>query len=155
MRQFFASGFGLCAWLLASMAFAGPQFVNKKNHSIDGYDVVAYFTQSKPVKGDKNISAQWNGALWLFASEENKALFLASPEKYAPAYDGHCAFAAAQGKKVKVDPTAWKIVEGRLFLNYSDGVQKRWEKDIPGFIKDGDANWSELEAKPAASPGFF
>lgn len=143
------------ALFLSVASFAGPQFVDKKNRAVAGYDTVAYFTESKPVKGDSAISAEWNGATWLFSSQENKELFVASPEKYAPAYDGHCAFAAAQGDKVKVDPTAWTIVDGVLYLNYNAKVRTRWEQDIPGFIADADANWPELAKKRAAKPGFF
>lgn len=151
----------LSGWLLMVTAFfaattvAGPEFVNKKNQAIDGYDTVAYFTQSDAVKGKESISAEHNGATWLFASEDNKALFLANPGQYAPAYDGHCAFAAAQGNKVKVDPKAWEIVDGVLYLNYNKKVQNRWLKDVDDFIAQGDANWPELESKPAASPGWF
>ncbi len=57
--------------------------------AIKGYDTVAYFTMGKPVKGSEKFSHEWNGAKWLFSSEEHLNLFAASPEKYAPQYGGY------------------------------------------------------------------
>lgn len=138
-----------CALVFASLSFAGEQYT-KRGYAVSGYDAVAYFTVGEPTKGDKKISAEWNGAKWLFSSEANKELFLASPEKYAPAYDGHCAFAAGIGKKVSAKPTLWKIIDGRLFLNFSKAANDRWLENPESYIKDGDENWQELGKKPAA-----
>jgi YHS domain-containing protein len=112
-----------------------------------GYDVVAYFREGKPVAGASRFSHEWQGATWRFASAANRDAFAAEPEKFAPAYGGHCAWAAAQGYKAKGDPQHWRIVDGRLFLNYNADVQGKWEKDIPGFIKAGDAGWPEVVRK--------
>ncbi len=139
----------LIAILFSSSLFAGEQFM-RKGYAVSGYDTVAYFTDGKPVKGDKTIVAQWNNAKWIFSSEKNKALFLENPEKYAPAYDGHCAFAAGVGKKVSAKPTLWKIIDGRLFLNFSKAANTRWLENPESYIEDGDKNWTELEKKPAA-----
>jgi len=136
--------------LFASNSFAGEQYT-KKGYAVSGYDTVAYFTLSAPTKGEKTISTEWNNATWLFSSEENKDLFLANPTKYAPAYDGHCAFAAGVGKKVKARPDLWKVLDGRLFLNYNKASNSRWLENPEDYIKDGDINWKEsLGAKPAA-----
>ncbi|MGH1440093.1 MAG: YHS domain-containing (seleno)protein [Cellvibrionaceae bacterium] len=135
--------------LFATQSFAGEQYI-KKGYAVTGYDTVAYFTVGAPTKGDKNISTEWNGATWLFSSEENKNLFIANPEKYAPAYDGHCAFAAGIGKKVSARPDLWKIIDGRLFLNYSKAANNRWLENPESYIKDGDVNWVDLSKKPAA-----
>jgi hypothetical protein len=71
-------------------------------------------------------------------------MFAAEPEKYTPQYGGYCAWAVAQGTTAGIDPEAWKIVDGKLYLNYSEQVQKDWEQDIPGFITQADANWPQL-----------
>lgn len=135
--------------LFTMTSHAGEQYT-KRGYAVSGYDTVAYFTVGKPTKGDKKISTEWNGAKWLFSSEENKQLFLANPTKYAPAYDGHCAFAAGIGKKVSAKPTLWKIVDDRLFLNFNKSANNRWLENPEGYIKDGDVNWEELGKKPAA-----
>ncbi|AFY38172.1 YHS domain-containing protein [[Leptolyngbya] sp. PCC 7376] len=109
--------------------------------AIKGTDPVAYFTDSQAVEGSAEFAYEWNGAKWHFASAENRDLFSADPEKYAPQYGGHCAWAAAQGNVAPIDPTAWSIVDGKLYLNFNDKIQARWEKDIPGFIADADAKW--------------
>jgi len=136
-------------FIFSSLSFAGEQYT-KRGYAVSGYDPVAYFTIGEPTKGDKNISAEWNDVKWLFSTEEHKNLFLANPEKYAPAYDGHCAFAAGIGKKVSAKPTLWKIIDDRLFLNFSKAANKRWLDNPESYIKDGDENWKELGEKPAA-----
>ncbi len=113
--------------------------------ALKGYDPVAYFTESKPVKGSKDFSFKWMDAVWRFASEGNLAQFKQEPEKYAPQYGGYCAWAVSQGYTADIDPQAWKIIDERLYLNYSLKVQKKWEKDISGFIQKADANWPGLK----------
>lgn len=115
--------------------------------AVRGTDVVAYFTQGRPVAGRAEFAHAWRGATWRFASAANRDLFAADPERYAPAYGGFCAFAVSEGYTAPIDPAAWKIVEGRLFLNYDRSVQRRWERDIPGRIARGDANWPRLAAQ--------
>jgi YHS domain-containing protein len=112
-----------------------------------GHDVVAYFREGKPVRGVSRFTHEWRGATWRFASAANRDAFAANPEAFAPAYGGHCAWAAAQGYKAKGDPDNWRIVDGRLFLNYNTDVQQKWEKDIPGFIASADSKWAETSRK--------
>ncbi len=109
--------------------------------AVGGYDPVAYFKGGTPVKGDDAFEFDYKGATWRFASAENLAAFKAAPDRYAPQYGGYCAWAAAQGYTAKGDPRNWKIVNGKLYLNFNDDIQKKWEKDIPGFIAKGDRNW--------------
>ncbi len=109
-----------------------------------GYDVVAYFTVGRPVKGDAKFVTQWKGVTWQFSSAGNLAKFKANPAAYAPQYGGYCAWAAANGYTAKGDPLQWKIVGGKLYLNYNAEIQSRWVKDIPGFIRKGDANWPAI-----------
>ncbi len=111
------------------------------NVAINGYDPVAYFTMSKPVEGNADFSSQWNDATWYFTSAENKAMFDASPEKYAPQYGGYCAYAVSTGATASTVPEAWSIVDGKLYLNYSLGVRTRWQSDTAGYIEKADKNW--------------
>ena len=112
--------------------------------ALKGYDAVAYFTQSKPVKGSSQFSYEWMNAKWLFANAENRDKFAASPEQYVPQYGGYCAYAVSQGHTAPVDPEAWRVVDGKLYLNYSKGVQKKWEQDRAGYIQKADQNWPGL-----------
>jgi len=131
---------------LATTAIAGkvePVFQHG-GFAIRGYDAVAYYQQSAPVKGSSQFSYQWRGATWLFASAENRDRFQADPEHYAPQYGGYCAYAVSKGRTASIDPEAWKIVDGKLYLNYSKGVQKKWEQDVPGNILKADKYWPDL-----------
>lgn len=122
----------------------GPVFVHD-GYAIRGYDPVAYFTEGEPVAGRAEFEAEWNGATWRFASAGNRERFVADPEAYAPQYGGFCAWAVAEkGELYSIDPHAWKIVDGKLYLNFSDSIQRRWERDIPGFIELGDRRWPEI-----------
>lgn len=139
--------------LLLAFALAGPAFalspVNKTlfgGLAIAGYDPVAYFTDGRAVEGSKEHELEWNGATWRFASAGHRELFVQAPERYAPQYGGYCAWAVSQGYTAGIDPEAWRIENGRLFLNYSSDVQKKWSADIPGNVAKGEANWPKLLA---------
>jgi YHS domain-containing protein len=112
--------------------------------AIRGYDPVAYHQQSAPVKGSSQFSYQWQGATWLFANAEDRDRFRVEPERYAPQYGGYCAYAVSKGRTASIDPGAWRIVDGKLYLNYSKGVQKKWEQDVPGNIVKADRSWPGL-----------
>lgn len=115
-----------------------------KGVAVGGYDPVAYFTSRAAVKGNKDITAEHSGARWRFSSEENRATFLAAPEKYAPQYGGYCAWAVSQGYTAKGDPNAWKIIGGKLYLNYNRSVQQSWEKNAQANIAKADTNWPKI-----------
>lgn len=142
----------LCALMLAAAVTAAPSVAgaesavnqDRKGVAIEGYDPVAYFTSSKPVKGSREHVASWMGATWWFASADNRDLFEMAPEKYAPQYGGYCAYGVANNYLVRIDPRAWTVFDGRLYLNYSLKVREQWSKDIPGNIKKADANWPKL-----------
>ncbi len=112
--------------------------------AINGYDPVAYFTENMPVEGKAQHTFVWKGATWLFASVGNKARFIASPEKYAPQYGGYCAFAVSYGSTATTVPEAWAIVDGKLYLNYSLGVRRRWNTDQKGYISKANKNWPDV-----------
>ncbi len=148
---------------LSGAAMAGEQYVDETGFAISGYDAVAYFSlpQKEPgmaqphaVPGRVDITADYNGATWAFASEENRDMFLADPGKYAPAFDGHCAYGVAQGGKVPANPNLWRIVDGELYLNITPTVVGFWNEDIPGHIDTADSNWDTLEAKAASGKSW-
>ncbi|MGD1949590.1 MAG: YHS domain-containing (seleno)protein [Leptolyngbyaceae cyanobacterium] len=119
-------------------------FTDGAGLAIRGTDPVAYFTDGGPVAGSSEFTYTWNNATWQFASAENRDLFVANPAQYAPQYGGYCAWAVSQGYTAAIDPNAWKIVDGKLYLNFNTGVQRRWERDIPGNITRANANWPEV-----------
>ncbi len=120
---------------------ATPQVYAEEGIAVDGSDVVAYFTDGAPVAGSEAITHDYMGATWRFASEANRDAFAADPARYAPQYGGYCAYAVSQGYTAPTVPEAWSIVDNKLYLNFSTGVRRRWERDIPGYIAAADANW--------------
>ncbi len=112
--------------------------------AISGWGPVAYFTQGAPVKGSGSLEYKWNGATWRFSTPENLASFKTDPEAYAPQYGGYCAWAVSQGYTASSDPAAWRIVDGKLYLNYGTSVQRTWVEDIPGNIARANANWPKV-----------
>jgi len=114
--------------------------------AIRGYDTVAYWTEGRPVEGEEGITSEYMGATWRFASDENKTLFDADPARYAPQYGGYCAYGVAKDGLVKIEPENFTILDDKLYLNFDDGVQGRWEQDIPGFIEQADAKFDGLLA---------
>jgi YHS domain-containing protein len=140
-------------------AVAGPQYVDKTGFAVSGYDVVSYFDltqsavgapQQSPLPGKAGITAEYNGATFAFSSEANRDRFLADPAAFAPQYDGHCAYGVAKGGKVPGNPTLWRIVDGKLYLNITKNVVSFWEEDIPGNLKKSEKNWKGLEAAAAS-----
>jgi YHS domain-containing protein len=112
-----------------------------------GYDVVAYFTEGRAVQGNADHAHEHGGVSWRFASASNRDLFVTEPAKYAPQYGGFCAWGVAQGRLFDVDPVSgWKVVDGKLFLNFNADIQAAWEKDVSGFITKANANWPKFNA---------
>lgn len=106
-----------------------------------GYDPVAYFTQAKPVRGSASHQLEWGGAKWRFASAASLEAFKADPARYAPQFGGYCAWAVSQHYLAPGDPTYWKIVDGKLYLNANARAKQLWEADQAEAIKRGHANW--------------
>ena len=147
------------ALTLATASFAGEQYVDPTGYAVSGYDVVAYFDlaqapvgQSQPaaVPGDKDITADYNGATFAFSSEANKERFLADPAAFAPQYDGHCAYGVSKGGKVPGNPNLWRIVDDKLYLNITKNVVGFWEEDIPGNLNLAEGNWVNIESSAAS-----
>ncbi|MGB7269661.1 MAG: YHS domain-containing (seleno)protein [Albidovulum sp.] len=155
------------AGFLSSAAFAGDQYIDATGYAVSGYDVVAYFgleqteigtPQHEGIPGLASITADYNGATFAFATEANRDQFLAAPAKYAPQYDGHCAYGVSKGGKVPGNPNLWRIVDGKLYLNITKNVVGFWEEDVPGNISLAETNWSggveSKEASEAVIPDF-
>lgn len=140
----------VAAFSAMTAADASQTVYTSRGGAIKGYDPVAYFTEGKPVRGEKAHSVEWMGATWRFASADNKARFEADPAAFAPQYGGYCAWAVSEGYTASIDPDAWHIENGKLYLNYSKSVQRNWSKDIPGNISKGDTNWPGIKAELAA-----
>lgn len=115
--------------------------------AIEGYDVVAYFKNGEPTKGNSEFTAKYAGTVWHFKNRQNLEQFNANQEHYIPQYGGHCAYAAANNFIVSSSPKRWKIVDGKLYLQANIFALKLWENAIPENISKADRNWSGLENK--------
>jgi YHS domain-containing protein len=131
---------------LASFAADIDMNANGNDLAIQGYDPVAYFTNEKPTKGDSDFTATYKNAIYHFSSEQNRDLFRASPAKYAPQFGGFCAFGVTKGRKFDTDPTAWRVVDGKLYLNLNKDVQKVWLEDVPGYITNANQTWPTIKS---------
>lgn len=121
--------------------------------ALRGFDAVAYFAVDSAVKGNAKYEYAWNGAKWLFSTEENMKKFQANPEAYAPQFGGYCSFAVSEGYTADGDPEAWKVVDGKLYLNYNKQVREKWEKDQAERIEKGVANWKAFKTKKPEHKG--
>ncbi len=122
---------------------------DKTGLAIGGYDPVTYFTAGEPRKGDFQITHEYKGAVYRFVNESNRDRFRKSPAQYAPQYGGYCAYGVAVDKKFSSDPTVWKIVDGKLYLNLDRNIAKLFNEDVPGHIDKADRNWKTLADEPA------
>ena len=129
----FANKFFIAIMVFVASVASASVFAGEYSHStpgISGYHVTVH-----------------DGVTYAFTTEEHKKMFEANPQKYLPAYGGYCAYGVAVGKKFVVDPEAWKIVDGTLYLNLDKDIQRKWAKDIPGYIKKAEANWATMKDK--------
>ena len=112
--------------------------------AVGGYDPVAYFTDGRPVRGTTQFRINHQGYEYRFASAEHLAAFRDNPSRYLPQYGGYCAWAVSQGYTASGNPNNWRIVDGKLYLNYNAEIQTRWEQDIPGHISHANSNWPSV-----------
>lgn len=113
--------------------------------AIKGYDPVAFFRESKAIKGADSLTYQYKDATWLFSSKENLKAFKVSPEKYAPQYGGYCAYGTAQGHKAPTQTDTWTVVNDKLYFNYNAKVKESWSKDQQNLINTADQQWPGLK----------
>jgi enamine deaminase RidA (YjgF/YER057c/UK114 family) len=119
--------------------------------AISGYDPVAYFTDGKPVRGKAEFEHVWRKLRWRFSTAEHRDLFIKEPQRYAPQYDGYCAMGASDGAgahKDSVDPEAWAIVDGKLYLVHSSYWLEQWRQKAKEYIKRADADWGAVADLP-------
>ena len=133
---------------ISGSARADPPIFNTHGVAIFGSDTVAYHTLEKAVEGSPEFTHEWMDMTWRFVSAEHRDLFAADPEKYAPAYGGWCAYAVAFGMKVATDPEAWRIVDGRLYLQQSPAVLRAWGQDVPYYVGLADETWPDILNDP-------
>lgn len=143
MKQLLLSLFA--SLTLFNTAWAGEISTNWRGIAIDGYDPVSYHTLGEAQQGDADISYEWKDATWRFASEEHKKLFVANPEKYAPAYGGHCANGLATDHKVDGNPELWRMIDGKVYLFFAPRGRKRWASNTDQWIQDANATWAKLK----------
>jgi YHS domain-containing protein len=136
--------FVLLAGLSASAAAKDLQNLGKDGVAIQGYDPVAFFTDSQPVKGNPQFQSDYRGAKYYFASSDHKAMFDKAPSQYEPQFGGYCAYGASRGKTAPVKIEAWQIIDGRLLMQYDLGVKGEFNKDPQGNLKKADQNWPGL-----------
>lgn len=148
--QFFAMVSLLVAFLVTGSQASMNNGTEISAPVMGGFDPVSYFNSGSPKRGSGYHTATYNGGTYLFASKNNKERFESNPAKYAPQFGGYCAYGVAVGKKFYSDPTIWKVVGGKLYLNLDAGIQKKWNKDIPGHIVKADSNWKDIEHKSPA-----
>ena len=134
--------------LLASRIASAGEFFEVKGVALGGYDPVAYFEAGKPTPGLMPLNHEYKGSTFLFSSEANLKKFVAAPEKYAPQYGGFCALGTANGYKVKTEPDAFKVVDGKLYFNYNRKVLELWTQDQAGYITRANRNWPEVSQQP-------
>jgi len=137
----------LLMMLMATLALAGdpvkPVHTDSAGVAIKGYDPVAYFTESKPVKGLKEFELRHEGATYRFASAANRDRFQANPSKYQPQYGGYCAWAVSKGHTAGISPNAWNVLDGKLYLNHPLAKGK-FEKNHATAIPEADQNWPKI-----------
>jgi enamine deaminase RidA (YjgF/YER057c/UK114 family) len=139
--------FGLVFASLFSSAARGDE----ARLSISGYDPVAYFTDGKPVQGKPDLEYLWHRLRWRFAKVSHRDMFVKDPDRYAPQYDGYCAMGAsgdAAAHKDTVDPEAWAIVDGKLYLTHTKYSLQQWREKAAEHIKQADRDWQAVKNLP-------
>lgn len=150
MKSFLFTALGL--FFSLSVFAKASVLTDSSSIAIEGYDPVSYFEKNKAEKGKDEFQAQHhftdNGesksAIYKFSSKEHLDKFKAKPEAYLPQYGGYCAYAVANGTTASIDPEAFAVINGKLYLNYSARVQAKWSKQKEEFIKQADANWPKV-----------
>ncbi len=151
-RNIFPAGAVLLVLFFSSTACTAPQyFTGVHGAAIKGYDVVAYFEENRARFGSEEHAVEWDGAVWHFSSAGNAQLFREQPRRYVPQYGGYCAFAAAHNAVAAVDPEAFSVVDGKLYLNNSFFVHTNWRRKQQQFIELADGYWPRLRRKLSRS----
>ncbi len=152
MRRFLLCAILFMGWMViyplgwAGRAEASPDPIYtswRSEQAVGGYDVISFYS-GRPRLGKAEFQTRYKGALWLFASQANRELFLTNPAAFEPQYGGYCAWAVAFGRLAKGDPEYWHVEDGRLYLNFNARIQEKWAKDRAGYIRLADEKWPQL-----------
>ncbi|MGB1448202.1 MAG: YHS domain-containing (seleno)protein [Flavobacteriaceae bacterium] len=146
MKKFYL----LFAFLFSISIFGQKNNLDDSFLAVKGYDVVSYHTKGIPQKGKKAFEVNHNGARYLFLSKENKQRFLTHPSAYIPAYGGWCAYAMVKGKEVEINPKAFYIQQGKLYLFYKTpwvDTQAKWVKNKDALKIKADAAWAKKQTQ--------
>ena len=135
------------ALTIATTAFAGDQYIDDTGFAVSGYDVVAYFTVGEPTRGSEDLEYVWRDVRWRFSSVEHKIAFEADPTKYAPRYGGYCAGGMALGRRAPIDPEAFVIVDGKLYLNFNKSTAEDFRATTEESIAKADDNWERMNKR--------
>jgi len=143
--------------LIASFSLNAAEPVNKNlltGIALGGHDSVAYhrpdnIQSNKATRGKKSWKAEWKGASWLFSSQVGRDLFAANPERYSPAYNGHCANALSLGEGlINTDGRHWQVFGDRLYTFYAARGRARWlAGDFETYKAIADQAWEKIIAE--------
>lgn len=128
-----------------------PLNLSNDRVALAGYDPVAYFTDGAPKEGEADITVEHGGAVYRFASTEHRDLFAADPQKYTPAYGGYCSYGVRLGMKFDIDPAAFEVVNGRLYVQLDPGTRSVWLQERDENIRIADEIWKSIQPVPPAS----
>jgi hypothetical protein len=141
LMNFLIKALPLAFVLAFSNSTADTLQYSTENGAIDGYDPVSYFVEGRAERGSADITVEWNGAVWRFASDAHRSMFIEDPEKFAPQYGGYCALGMAHGGNVPTNPAAWTIHDGKLYLNMIEEVTITWRYNPDKLISRANLKW--------------
>ena len=153
LATFITIAFAVCIICMnTSITADKPVSKTESGAAIGSHDSVAYHSLSRnphaeATPGNKTWVVEYLGAEWHFASKENADLFRANPDKYKPAYNGHCANALSIGNGlVKTNGKVWEIFGDQLYLFFAERGRSRWlsTDDIGPYKAVADAEWAKL-----------
>jgi len=122
---------------------AGPQAAAAEaatgKLALEGFDAVSFQKDAEPVRGVSDHALEWEGLVWYFATDANRAAFMKDPGAFAPQYEGDCAcVVATEGKRVAGDPQIFRVMEGKLYLFRDQEKRSIWDKHPSEFIRKGN-----------------
>ena len=144
-RRRFCSGSTAAFITIATLSAMAGEFNETDGVAIKGFDPVAYMTEHSAMQGSAEFTSTYKGSVFRFQNSANRDAFIANPEKFAPQYNGYCAYGVSRGYKAATSPDAFSVVDGKLYLNYNAEVKTLWAMDVPGYIGKADAQWPTVE----------
>ncbi|MCX8507571.1 MAG: hypothetical protein ORN49_01615 [Rhodobacteraceae bacterium] len=139
--------------LVAAAQADQPMYYAPEGIALSGYDVVAYFTEGRPVAGSAEHAIKWRGAVWYFHSPESEMSFEMNPEAYAPQFGGYCAYAVAEGRTASVQPGAFFVRDGRLYFMHTEEMLRQKQAELTRIVTQAQGNWPHVLILPPAGDG--